>query len=218
MKVTDTLANSARAAHDVGLAAWLGGAMFGKFAHNPSLVKIASHTERGSVSNAAWNGYNAINAAGLGAAALGWTAARFTEARPSNLSGTEQALSTAKDGLMAAAVLTGVASSVQGARLATQAPDGAVPIETGTKPAPETPPKAARIQRSLGVFGTLNILSGVALVAVNAILAQTNHSHPANKRTLLRSSSPKRPNSPLWIGSAAATVAAAADQTRRKLA
>jgi hypothetical protein len=34
MTVSDTPANRTRAAHDVGLAAWLGGAMFGKFAHN----------------------------------------------------------------------------------------------------------------------------------------------------------------------------------------
>jgi hypothetical protein len=95
-------------------------------------------------------------------------------------------LSVAKDGLMAVAVLTGAVNGVQGARLAKQAPEGAVPVETGTKPAPGTRAKAARIQRSLGVFGTLNIVSGVALVAVNAILAQTNHSHPAKQRTLLR--------------------------------
>ena len=215
MTVTDSLANSTRAAHDVGLAAWLGGAMFGKFAHNPSLEKISSHTERGSVSNAAWNGYNAINAAGLGAAALGWAAARFTEAKPSNLSNSERALSSAKDGLMAAAVVTGVASGVQGARLAKQAPDGAVPIETGTVPAAETPPKAARIQRSLGVLGSANILAGVGLVAVNAILAQTNHSHPAKKRALLRSSASGSSPSPLWIGSAVATAVAAVDQVRR---
>jgi hypothetical protein len=104
--INDTVANATRAAHDVGLAAWLGGAMFGKFAHNPALVKIASHSERGSVSNAAWNGYNPINAIGLGTAALGWIAARMTEANPGNLTGRERALSTAKDGLMAASVLT----------------------------------------------------------------------------------------------------------------
>ena len=121
MTVSDTLANSTRAAHDVGLAAWLGGAMFGKFAHNPSLINISSHWERGKVANAAWNGYNAINAAGLGAAALGWGAARLTEATPANLYGREKALSTAKDGLMVAAVLTGIANGVQGARLAKQA-------------------------------------------------------------------------------------------------
>ena len=216
MKVNDTVANVTRATHDVGLAAWLGGAMFGKFAHNPSLEKISSHAERGSVSNAAWNGYNPINAAGLGAAALGWAAARMTEADPAKLSGTERTLSTAKDALMAAAVLTGVVSGVQGARLARQAPDGAVPMETGTEPAPQTPPKAARIQRSLGVLGNLNIVSGVALVAVNAVLAQINHSHPAKRRVLTRSSSPDSSRSPLWAGSAFATGAAVVDEVRRR--
>ena len=85
MSVNDTLANTTRAAHDVGLAAWLGGAMYGKLAMNPSLDKIASHTERGSVANAAWNGYNPINTLGLGAAALGWGAARLTETHSDNL-------------------------------------------------------------------------------------------------------------------------------------
>jgi hypothetical protein len=217
MKINDTVANTTRAAHDVGLAAWLGGAMFGKFAHNPSLLKISSHPERGSVSNAAWNGYNPINAVGLGTAAIGWAAARATEARNGNLSGRERTLSTAKDGLMATAVLTGVLNGIQGARLAGQAPDGAVPIETGTKPGPDTPAKAARIQRSLGILGNLNIAAGVALVAVNAILAQTNHSRPATRRALRRSSSPNG-TSPLWIGSGVTTAAALADQLRRRLA
>jgi hypothetical protein len=215
MVVSDTLANSTRAAHDVGLAAWLGGAMFGKFAHNPSLVKISNRAERGSVSNAAWNGYNPINALGLGTAAVGWAAARATEARNGRLSGRERALSAAKDGLMASSVLTGVLSGVQGARLARQAPDGAVPVETGVTPAPDTPPKAAVIQRSLGVLGNLNIASGVALVAVNAILAQTNHSRPSTIRALSRSSSPGI--SPLWVGSGVVTAAAVADQLRRRL-
>jgi len=218
MKVNDTLANSTRAAHDVGLAAWLGGAMFGKFALNPSLVKISNRAERGSVSSAAWNGYNVINTVGLGTAALGWAAARATEASSGELSGREKALSAAKDGLMASSVLTGVLSGVQGARLAKQAPEGAVPIETGTKPAPDTPPNAAKIQRRLGTLGNLNIVSGVALVAVNAVLAQTNHSRPSTSRALRRPSSSANPASPLWIASGVATVAALGDQLRRRLA
>ena len=217
MKINDTVANATRAARDVGLAAWLGGAMFGKLAHNPSLVKISNRPERGSVTNAAWNGYTPINALGLGSAAIGWAAARATEARNGNLSGRERVLSTAKDGLMATAVLTGVLNGIQGVRLAGQAPDGAVPIETGTKPAPDTPPKAARIQRSLGILGNLNIAAGVALVAVNAILAQTNHSRPSTRRALRRSSSANG-RSPLWIGSGLVTTAAFADELRRKLA
>ena len=216
MKVNDTLANATRAAHDVGLAAWLGGAMFGKFAHNPSLRKITSHTERGSVSNAAWNGYNPINAAGLGAAALGWGAARLTEAHPEELTGTERTLSRVKDGLMVTAVITGIASGTLGARLARQTPDGAVPVESGTQPAAETPPETAALQRGLGALGTVNIVTGVALVATNAVLAQTNHSHPAKRRALPRPVT-RNGGSPLWLGAAAGAVAALIDEARRRL-
>lgn len=176
--VSDTLSHSTRAAHDVGLAAWLGGAMFGKFAHSPALRRISSRSERGAVANAAWNGYNMVNALGLGAAAAGWVASRATETRPDKLSGRGRTLSAVKDGLMITSVATGVLNGIQGARLAKQAPDGAVPVETGTEPAPETPPRAARIQKSLGALGTVNILSGVALVAVNGMLAQTDHRRP----------------------------------------
>jgi hypothetical protein len=37
--VNDTLAQSARAAHDWGLARWLGGTQYGPFAHNPPLAR-----------------------------------------------------------------------------------------------------------------------------------------------------------------------------------
>lgn len=186
--VPDSLAYAARAAHDVGLAAWLGGAMFGKFAHNPSLTRISSHSERGAVANAAWNGYNTVNIAGMGAAAFGWGSSRLTETANANLTSTEQTLAQIKDLLMAVSLLTGTASAVQGARLAKQAPDGAVPVETGTEPAPETPRAAAKIQRSLGVLGNVNIVAGVGVVAVNAVLAQIAHSHPAKRRAFTRSS------------------------------
>ncbi|CAB4929125.1 unannotated protein [freshwater metagenome] len=217
MTVPDSFAYTARAAHDVGLAAWLGGAMFGKFAHNPSLVRITAHEERGAVANAAWNGYNVINTAGLAAAAFGWGSSRLTETAAANLTSTEQALSQAKDVLMGVSVATGLLSSIQGARLAKQAPDGAVPVETGTVPAPETPRTAARIQRSLGVLGNLNIAAGVSLVAVNAVLAQTSHSHPAKRRALTRSSTPgDSSTSPLWLAPAVTTVLAAVDEARRR--
>jgi hypothetical protein len=184
----DTLAEAARAAHDWGLASWLGGSMFGKFALNPSVAQISDHRERGKVVNAAWNGYNVINALSLGAVALGWFASRFTETRPSRLSSRERDLAKAKDGLTIAALVTGAASAVEGARLAKAEPEGAVPIERGTKPAEETPKPAALTQRMLGVLGTANIASGVGLVVVNAVLSQVNHSRPPLRRALLRRS------------------------------
>ena len=217
MTVSDTLANTTRSAHDVGLAACLGVAMFGKFAHNPSLTRIASHAERGAVTNDAWGRYNVISTVGLGAAAVGWASARFTEAHNDNLTSTEQTLSRVKDGLMGVAVLSGMGSGVAGARLAVQMPDGDVPVETGTVPAAETPGPAARIQRVIGVLSTLNVASGVALIAVNGVLSQINYSHPSGRRTL-RPASSAAGISPAWIAAGLTTVGAAVDQSRRQRA
>lgn len=169
--VNENLAEAARAAHDWGLASWLGGTMFGKFALNPSVARIDDHRERGKVVNAAWNGYNAINAASLGAVALGWFASHLTDGER-RASGRERTLMRAEDGLTLAALATGVASAVEGARLARAAPEGAVPIERGTTPAEDTPKQAARIQRALGALGVANIASGVGLVIVNALKSQ----------------------------------------------
>jgi hypothetical protein len=119
-----------------------------------------------------------------------------------------------KDGLIATSVVSGILSGIQGNRLAKQAPDGAVPVETGTEPAPETPPQAAKIQKSLGTLGTLNIASGVALVAVNGVLAQTDHSRPPLRRAALRSSNGNGV-SPVTVAAAVGAVAAAVSEVRR---
>ena len=184
--VNDSIQNTTRALHDVGLAAWLGGQMYGKFALNPAVAGISDKAERGKVTNLAWNGFNVVNAVGLGSAAVGYFAARSTELAGPRQTSTEKTLSRVQDGLMLTAVGTSIANGVQGARLAKQAPGGAVPIESGTKPAPETPPTAARIQRSLGVLGNFNILTGIALVAVNAVQSRINYSRPPLRRALLR--------------------------------
>ena len=184
--VNDVLANGSRAAHDWGLASYLGGVMFGKFALPGAVRALPDKTDRGTVTNRAWNGYNAINAVSLAAVAGGWAAARATEARPDRLTQRERLLATIKDGFVASTVVSGALSGVQGARLAKQGPNGAVPMETGVIPAEETPSSAARIQRSLGWLGNLSIASGVGLVITNAILAQTDHSRPPLRRAVLR--------------------------------
>ncbi len=113
--VSDTIANATRAAHDWGLASYLGGAMFGKFALNPAVRVIEDKADRGKVTNTAWNGYNVINAVSLGAVATGWGAARLTEARPDRLSGRERDLAKVKDGFVISTLLAGIASGIQGA-------------------------------------------------------------------------------------------------------
>ena len=184
----ETLAETTRAAHDWGLAAWLGGSMFGQFALNPSVAAVSDRRERGKVVNGAWMAYNTVNLVSLGAITLGWAAARLTESAPPRLTDRERSLATAKDGLTLAAVASGLASGVAGGRLAKSAPEGAVPIERGMKPASDTPNEAARAQKSLRVFGTLSIVSGVGLVIVNAVMAHLAHSRPPLLRGLLRRS------------------------------
>ena len=186
--VNDSLQNTVRAVHDVGLASWLGGSMFGKFALNPAVAGISDRRERGKVANLAWNGYNVVNAAGLGSAALGYLAARSTEFGNGRQTSTEKTLTRVQDALMATAVVTGVLNGVQAGRLAKQAPEGAVPVETGTKPAADTPPQAARIQRSLEVLGNINILTGVALVALDGIQSRLHYARPPLRRALFRRS------------------------------
>lgn len=185
---SDTLAGTVRAAHDWGLASWLGGAMFGKFALNPSVRTIGDKSERGKVTNTAWNGYNLVNSLSLAAVATGWLGARATEARPDRLTENERRLAKVKDACTMAGVATGVATGIQGARLARQAPEGAVAVESGTRPAPETPKSAASIQRTIGALGTANIAAGVGIVISNALLAQAAHSRPPLRRALLRRS------------------------------
>ena len=53
MTTSTALANAARAVHDVGLAAWVGGSLYGKFAMNPAVELIEKKTDRGRVVNAA---------------------------------------------------------------------------------------------------------------------------------------------------------------------
>lgn len=186
--IPDAVQDVAQVAHDTALTAWVGGALFGRVAHNPSLRAVRSHQERGKAANAAWNAYNVVNLASLATVGGVQLAARRTELRDRNLSGRERPLVRAMDILTATAVASGILNGIQGARLARQAPEGAVPIESGTVPAPETPPSAARIQRSLGVLGAVNLVAGFGLVAANGLLRRSAMVHPPKRRALLRRS------------------------------
>ena len=158
-------------AHNLGLSACLGGLVFGKLALNPNLSTLESKAERGKLLNTTWNRYNAVNAASLGTAALTWFVGRATisgdvideEARGYVL---------AKDLLFVASALSGLASIIAGRRLTAQAPDGAVPIETGTTPASDTPEEAAGLLRTVNQLGNLNIGLIAAIIAVTTILSQ----------------------------------------------
>jgi hypothetical protein len=181
---SDVLSQAGRAAHELGVAALLGGNLFGRLALHPSVERISDPRERGEVVNAAWRRYGTINSIGLVALTAGWAGARAEEARgPGKLTARERTLARVKDALVATVAVTGVLTAIEGVRFSKQAPAGAVPLADGSTPAPSTPPQAARLKKQLNVLGAAAIGAEAALVAVNAALAQENfRSSPLRRR------------------------------------
>lgn len=181
---SDLVSSLGRAAHDVGVAALIGGNLFARLAMHPSLAEIADKRERGKVLNHSWQRYGPVNSAALTAILLGWGGARLGEARPSLLSPQERKLALAKDVAVGAVAVTGLGSAAAGVRFARTAPDGAVPMKTGDRPAKSAGPEARRLKRTLNLLGGLHLASALALAGVNASLAQANFRRPPARRVL----------------------------------
>jgi len=179
--------NVGRIAHDVGLATWFGGQVFGKFALNPVVGLIEDEAERGKVVNSGWFTFNPIGAAGLALGGAVHVAARLTEVADRNLRPQERVLARGQDVMLAASAVLTAATGVQGARLAKQAPQGAVPIESGVHPSPRTPPQAAALQRSIDALGNGTLLAGAGLLVFNALLDRVAFTAPPARRALSRS-------------------------------
>jgi hypothetical protein len=175
-----------RAAQDLGLAGLLGGTLFGRLALHPSVAEISDEAERGKVVNAAWRRYGAVSSASLVAVAGGWAGARLDEAADRRLSPAERRLARAKDALVGAVVVTGLASAVQGIAFSRTAPGGAVPLRDGDHAAPAAAASSRRAKRRLNALGVATLASEAALVAVNAALAQEGFRRPPARRLVPR--------------------------------
>jgi hypothetical protein len=187
MKITpksDTVSVLGRAAHDVGLAALFGGNLFGRLAMHPALEGVCGPEERGQVVNAAWRRYGTVNSLSLVAILAGWGGARSYEAADRFLTPRERKLARAKDVTVGVVTVTGLASAVAGVRFGAQAPGGAVPLESGTKTAAETPPRATRIKHLLNGLGRASAASELVLLGLQAAIAQESFRRPPVRRVL----------------------------------
>jgi hypothetical protein len=178
------LSQVGRAAHDIGLAGLLGGNLFGRLALHPSVTEISDKGERGKLVNAAWRRYGIINSASLLAVVAGWLGARAKEAAPGQLSDAERRLAVAKDALVGVVAVTGVATAAEGVRFSRQAPGGAVPLEDGDHTAAEASAKQRRTKARLNALGVASLAAVLALVGVNAALAQQGFRRPPRRRRL----------------------------------
>ncbi len=169
---SDVASSAGRAAHELSLAALLGGNLFGRVAMNSALQDVSDKSERGKVLNRAWRRYGTVNSVALVGLVAGWLPARISDAHSRRLSPRERQFAVAKDVAVGAVVVTGLASAAGGVSFAQQASDGAVPMQSGRDAAPETPARAARLKRVVNALGALNLLAEVALAIINASLAQ----------------------------------------------
>ena len=176
------LSQVGRAAHDIGLAGLLGGNLFGRLALHPSVAAISDKTERGKLVNAAWRRYGIINSVSLLAVVGGWLGARAKEAAPSQLSDAERRLAVAKDALVGLVAVTGLATAAEGVRFSRQAPGGAVPLEDGDHTAAEASDVQRRTKARLNALGLASLTADLALVGVNAALAQQGFRRPPRRR------------------------------------
>ena len=178
------LSQVGRAAHDIGLAGLLGGTLFGRAALHPSVTAISDRSERGAVVNAAWRRYGVINTLSLVAVVAGWAGARADEAADRRLDPDERRLARAKDVLVGAVAVTGIASAAQGVAFSRTAPDGAVPLRDGDHTAPEATERAKSAKRRVNALGIASLAADTALVVVNAALEQRQHRRPAVRRRI----------------------------------
>ncbi len=183
---SDAVSSLGRATHDIALGALLGANLFGRIAMNPALEDVSDKSERGRVLNRAWRRYGTVNSLALVALVGSWLPARLGEAAPRWLNGRERTLARTKDVAMGAVVLTGLASAAGGVGFASQAPSGAVPMDSGHNTAAETPARAVRLKRVVNLLGALNLVSELSLAAVNASLSQANFRRPPARRLLRR--------------------------------
>ena len=167
--MTDS-SNTAKIAHNLGLATWFGGALFGQIALNPTIERISDKNERGRVLNEAWGRFNAVTFTAIAAALLTWRLGGLKADAELRAPG----LSRLKNLMLGGAAIAGIASGVLGARIAKEAPaegpEGGTPVEAGTQPAPETPQEAAQSQRLIALTGpsALSLLAGA--IAVSAVI------------------------------------------------
>ncbi len=160
------VSNAAKAAHNLGLAAWFGGTLFGQAALNPTVSRIGDRRERGRVLNESWGRYNAVNSVALAAALLTW---RFGGLKD-DAELRAPVLARAKDLSLGGAAVNAVVSGILGARIAKEGSGGATPVESGTEPAPETPEKAARSQRMISFFGSGSLVLLACVIALSGAI------------------------------------------------
>ncbi|MCY1082952.1 hypothetical protein [Archangium lansingense] len=170
--MTPTLTTSAYVLHNLGLAAGFGGSLFGRIALNPSARLISDKQDRARIVNAAWNGYNIINAVGLGATALTWFIGR-SRISGRAISANARKLVLVKDFLMGATLVSGVINLIGGGFLAKRALQEGIPMESGSKASDDAPDDVKSTTKLVNRLGVFSLATMAGLIGVSTWLDNT---------------------------------------------
>ncbi len=174
--MTPTLTTSAYVLHNLGLAAGFGGSLFGRIALNPSAKLISDKQDRAKIVNAAWNGYNIVNAVGLGATALTWLVGR-SKISGRSISAGARKLVLVKDFLMGATLVSGVINLIGGGFLAKRALQDGIAMESGSQAADDAPDDVKSTTKLVNWLGVFSLATMAGLIGVSTWLdneAQTS--------------------------------------------
>lgn len=166
-----TLSTAAWAAHDVGLAAAIGGSLFGQIAFEPALDEVSSPQERDRLSTDAWRRFSWVNLLAHGIVAGSWfIGRRMLSGR--EVTGTARTLTRVKDGFVIASLVTGIACNIVGRMLGKKTDEGMGPQEMRDRAGGEAiAKKTMALERITNALGTANIISNVAVLGVTSALA-----------------------------------------------
>jgi hypothetical protein len=134
-----------RSLHDLGGAAWFGGALMGAIGVNGASRDVKDPAERAAVASAGWARWAPVSAAAIGAHLIGGAGlvlANRGRVRDQDGAGTNTVIKTV---LTAAAIGTTAYSGILGAKIAAEA--DTAPAEGGTVPSDDTPDNVARLQQ-----------------------------------------------------------------------
>ena len=151
-----------RSMHDLGLAAWFGGSLFGAVGLNGASAAVSNPLDRTKVASAGWGRWAPVNAAAIGIHAVGGAALIAGNAgRVAAQKGT-RGNTVVKAGLTLLAMGVSAYSGAQGARLGKESP---TPAASGVDPSPGTSEEAAKAQKQLKLLQwSIPALTGILLV------------------------------------------------------
>lgn len=159
-------------AHDVGLAAIVGGSLFGKTAFDPAINKLRNAKWREKVNEDAWGRYGPLTLAAHAAVAVPWLIGRLMLSGK-EVSGTARALTRAKDILIGVSLVTVAASAVLGrimSRRKARERDAEAVGEANALPDNQAHEKRA-LDRAIDVVSTVNLAANVGVMGVTSVLA-----------------------------------------------